>query len=541
MLFPVTVLTMIVTEAAERPHVLVIVLDDFGTGQFAPMARQLELDQIDPGLLAYTDELDEPYDRQAALAAARHAMPFMDTLAGHGVLFSRAFAANSLCAPSRQAILTGSNPLRWGAYRNIDVEACGLQERSLAGRFRDVGYRTAFIGKWHVGPWDTNLLAEVEARGGTYADALDAGYEGSVREADHPLNNGFDYAFFYNRWECPYYGSRLLWEDRTFTGVQPEYNTDLFTRKAAAFLAKALDEERPFFLQLAFHTAHLPLDVDAPEAYSGRFDTGHPAINRFYTHLFAVDSAVKRLVDMLRARGVWENTILFFTSDNGATCKVGNGDLSLIPGNGIHRGHKGQYFLGGIRVPLLMTWPAGIREPARIDAAVSLMDILPTALAAAGAAIPEGIDGRSLLPLIAGETPSVHERLYFAGIHAAAWGYSGAYVYGDAQARRDLWPGAWAVVEGDYILRFVGRLDRGLEQAWPEGRPSHLALYDLADDPIEQHDLSKRDPERVERMKRDFQSFAKELPPPHRWDRRRWEELIAQGDAQMNTDRRPLQ
>lgn len=161
--------------AGERPNILIILMDDFGTGQFQPIARQLELADIDPGLLAYTDALSEAYDKQAALDAARQAMPFMSTLAGQGVLFSRAFSANSLCAPSRQAILTGTNPIRRGGYRNIDVEASGLEGQSLAPHLQDAGYRTGYIGKWHVGEWDPGLLAEIEASGGSAEDAVAGG------------------------------------------------------------------------------------------------------------------------------------------------------------------------------------------------------------------------------------------------------------------------------------------------------------------------------------------------------------------------------
>lgn len=512
--------------AGEKPNILIILMDDFGTGQFQPIARQLELEDIDPGLLAYTDSLNEPYDKQAALDAARQAMPFMSDLAGQGVLFSRAFSANSLCAPSRQAILTGSNPIRRGGYRNIDVEASGLQGRSLAPRLQEAGYRTGFIGKWHMGEWDASLLAAIEAKGGSAEDAVVAGYEGSASERDHPLNNGFDYSFFYNRWECPFYNSTLIWENRSFTGLQEEYNTDLFTRKAMDFMAAALDDGKPFLAQVAFHTSHLPLDVDAPDIYASRFNSGNRDIDRFYSHIYGADQSVKKMVDLLKARGAWDNTILFFMSDNGATAKVGDGDLSLIPGNGFHRGHKGQYFLGGIRVPLLMTWPARVGDARHIDANVSLMDVMPTALAAAGIEVPAGLDGRSLLPLVDGTVDSLHDELYFAGIHAFAWGYSGKDVLGNAKARRDESPGAWAMVEGDYILRFIGTLDAGLDRTNPEGRPAFVSLHNLRDDPLEQVDLAGLEPQRLEQMKRKYFAFARQLPPPHQWDRKRWEELV---------------
>ena len=103
-------------------------LDDLGIGQFGPVARKLELEEIDPALLAYTDQLgEEGYDKQVALEAAREAMPFIAELSAQSAVCSRAFATSSLCAPSRQGLLTGTNQTRWGAYRNIDVNVCGLE------------------------------------------------------------------------------------------------------------------------------------------------------------------------------------------------------------------------------------------------------------------------------------------------------------------------------------------------------------------------------------------------------------------------------
>jgi uncharacterized sulfatase len=305
-----------------------------------------------------------------------------------------------------------------------------------------------------------------------------------------------------------------------------EYNTDLFTRQAMGFMERTLDEGKPFFVELALHTAHLPLDVDAPEQYARRFNTGDESIDRFYSHIYAVDESIRRIVDMLKSRGQWDNTLLFFMSDNGATCKVGGGDLSLVPGNGMYQGHKGQYFLGGIRVPLLVVWPERIRTARLVGQAVSLMDVMPTALEAAGAAVPEGLDGRSLLPVLEGDDRTLHGQLYFAGLHAPAWGYSGQQTIGNAQERRDWFPGAWAIVEGDWILRYVGTLDPGLIKACPGGQAAHLALHNLRADPLEQYDLCATQPEVAARLKADYDRMAATLPPPHAWDRNRWQELV---------------
>jgi uncharacterized sulfatase len=514
-------------QAEAKPNILVVMLDDFGTGHFAPVAKQLELDEVDPDFKAYSEQLDEPYDQQAALEASRRAMPFMETLAEKGVVFTRAFSASSLCAPARQGVLTGTSPTRWGAYRNIDINVCGLPEgRCLVDRFQKQGYQTGFVGKWHVGSKDDVLKKKVEAAGGSEQDLIDAGYRGSVCERDHPLNNGFDYAYFYNLWECPFYDSKLIWEDRKYTGVSTEYNTDLFTRKAMTFMEESLDAGKPFFMELALHAVHIPLNVDAPDEYAKRFQTGYKSVDQFYSHIYGVDQSVKRIVDMLKKRGAWDNTILFFLSDNGATCKVGDGDLSLIPGNGVHKGHKGQLYLGGTRIPMMMVWPDKIKKFQVINQNVSSMDVLPTGLVAAGAELPDNIDGRDLLPIIGNPDQTLHQQLYWAGIHAPAWGYSSKKTIGNAQERRDLWHGGWAIVEGDYILRYIGTLDPGLEQEYPEGRAAFFSMYNMTDDPLEQNDLMKTKPEVAERMKTEYFKIADTLPAPYRFRYDAWAELV---------------
>jgi uncharacterized sulfatase len=366
----------------------------------------------------------------------------------------------------------------------------------------------------------------VIAQGGSEEDIIDSGYWGSVIERDHPLKHGFDYAFFYNRWECDFYESRLIWENDRFTGQQTQYNTDLFTDKALQFMEESLGDGKPFFTELALQAVHIPLNVDASEPYSREFQTGYKSIDQFYSHVYAADQSVKRIADFLKARGEWDNTLLFFMSDNGATCKVGGGDLSLLPGNGRFRGHKGTYYQGGIRVPLMVHWPDKLHTAHHISEAVSLMDVLPTALDAAGLPAPEGIDGRSLFRALEGSREPLHENLFFTGIHAPSWGYTGNKVIGDAEGRRDEFPGAWVIIEGDWLLRFVGRLAPGLVEDFPDGADPCFALFNIREDPLEQNDLHFEEPEVAARLEAIYMDHARTLPPPHTWDRDKWKELV---------------
>lgn len=205
---------------------------------------------------------------------------------------------------------------------------------------------------------------------------------------------------------------------------------------------------------------------------------------------------------------------------------MGEGDLSLIPGNGVHKGHKGQLYLGGTRIPMMMVWPDKIKEGKVIHQNVSSMDVLPTGLVAAGATLPDNIDGKDLLPIISNPNQILHAALCWAGIHAPAWGYSSKKTIVHAQKERDRWPGGWAIVEGDYILRYLGTLDPGLEKASPEGRSAYYSLHSMKADPLEQNNLMKAKPEVAERMKAGYMKYADTLPAPYRFRYEAWSELV---------------
>jgi arylsulfatase len=155
------------------------------------------------------------------------------------------------------------------------------------------------------------------------------------------------------------------------------------------------------------------------------------------------------------------------------------------------------------------------------------MDIMPTALQAAGLAQPDAIDGRSLLPLAQGKAPKIREHLLLSGIHSRAWGYTGETTIGaPANARREESPGAWVITDGTYLLRFTGAIIPGLYRDVPEGVPAHHELYDLREDPGETRDLAKQLPAVVERLRKRYEADARTWPAPPVWRRDRWAELL---------------
>ncbi len=525
--------------AARRPNIFVLLMDDFGIGHCSPYSETMNAAMLDPAYREFLRNKDAGIEPEEALALSRRAMPVLHALARRGTVFTQAFSSSNLCAPARAGIFTGQNPNRFGIYNNIDFDRQGLPPGSmLVERLRNAGYATAMIGKYHTGTRNHALRAAVLARHGvTQAEfarlpearrapiareIVETGFEGSVVDEHHPLRYGFDYYFGYNFHQCPFYNSEQIWENHTYTGKQPKYNTELFTEKAIGFARRALAEKKPFCIEMALHAMHGPLRPQAPDKYFLPFASRSFELQNYYGHIHAVDAAIGAFRDAIGPEE-WANTLFVFAGDNGAPVSV----ATPPPGNGPHRGHKGSFFLGGIRVPLIVHWPAGGGKGQRNAALVSTVDIMPTALEAAGLPAAPGIDGRSLLPLARGKAARTREHLLLSGIHSRAWGYSGETTIGAAaNVRREESPGAWVVTDGTYLLRFTGAIIPGLYRDAAEGVAAHYELYDLREDPGETRDLARQLPAVVERMRKRYEAEAKDWPAPPVWRRDRWAELL---------------
>ncbi len=455
-----------------KPNIIVVLLDDLGYGQFGPNSDMFDLNQLNPQARERSGATATP---EQALAQAKAAIPNISKLVAEGTRFTDGYVACPLCAPSRSGLMTAKYPQRFGIYNNEDINQKGLpkEELMLPRVFQKGGYATAAIGKWHM----------ANQRGG----GMNPG------SGQHPLDRGFDYFFGFNGPGSPYYESEILYRNREKAEAEG-YLTEQFTGEAISFIRRSKD--KPFFLYLPYNAVHGPLGRPAPDRYLRKFKSGDKKMDNFYAYLNAADDGVGRIRQVLAEQGQADNTIICLLSDNGAP------GGSPMPSNGPFLGFKGQVWQGGLRVPMAV-WGPGVIPAGKIcrEPVVSL-DILPTALAAAGLELPAGltVDGRNMLPLLTGKEKQLHKNIFWAGQLSQRW--SGEKDRGDE-------PAAWAVRKGRWMLRYWSHLKR-------------YEVYDLETDRGERHDLASAHPEIVRELKADYAAWFKGIRKPLAWDEESW-------------------
>jgi arylsulfatase len=397
--------------------------------------------------------------------------PSIDRLAAEGMRFTTAYTGNAVCAPSRCCLMTGKHPghahVRNNRQWKQNVQWSGqvpLPEATvtLPRLFKEKGYATGAMGKWGLG---------------------------SPENSGDPAKQGIDYFFgYYCQAHAHNHYPQYVWRDGmkvelegndgTATGKQ--YTQDLFEAEALKFVRDRKDQ--PFFLYLPFTVPHLALQVpdDSLAEYKGKFEET-PYRGKAYQHhdtpraayaamVTRMDRSIGRLMDLLKELKLEDNTLVMFSSDNGAIGGYAGTDSVFFKSNGDLRGMKGSLYEGGIRTPLIFRWPGKIKAGSTSDLPTAFWDVLPTLCDAAGIATPKEIDGVSVLPTLVGrDGQREHEFLY--------WEFPG---YSGQQAVR---AGKWKAVRQN--------LGKG---------PSAVELYDLAADPNETKDIAAEHPEVVKRL-----------------------------------------
>jgi arylsulfatase A-like enzyme len=373
--------------------------------------------------------------------------PNLDRLAARGLILKRCYAAAPICGPSRAALLTGKYTIHTGVCRND--QDLPSEEVTIAEAIKGRGYKSAVIGKWQSG----------KARPGR-------------SNPTSPLGQGFDEFFGYtDPIDAQDKFPATLWLGDRRVPVSG-YIDDLITDRGLDFI----DRHRavPFLLYLAYVGPHFVVDAPADEVerHRGKLpeaDPARPVNARYAAMITRLDRNVGRLVDALERLGLSRDTLIVFTSDNGATFEFGNqGASAAMDSNRPLRGGKRTLWEGGIRVPGLVCWPARIPGGGVTQANVHLTDLLPTLVAAAGRPVDPSwrVDGQDLLPQWTGHAPPSERTLHWE------WRSEGANQV--------------AALRGDLKLIRTGG-----------GRAE---LYDVSADPAERRDLSAVHPRRAKQL-----------------------------------------
>ena len=417
--------------------------------------------------------------------------PHLDALASGGIRATDGYVSAAVCSPSRAGLYTGRYQPRFGYEYNTSgrdtVVGLPTDERTLADMLKDAGYATGLIGKWHLGK----------------------------SKQHHPLSRGFDEYFGVLAGGTSYIDSRKAgvqsWPSRNapttradanaiFDGFEQveveEYLTDVFADRAVDFIRRHKDER--FFLMLTPNSPHTPLQ--ATGEYTDRYRDVEPEGRRIFAAMVSsIDDYVGDVVSELRANGLEENTLIVFTSDNGCVKYLSQDVCSNDP----LRGSKRFHLEGGIRVPFIFHWPAGLPSGQTYGQPIISLDLFSTLAAAAGSG-ETAQDSVNLLPHLRGEQEdSPHEFLFwrFKPNIAVRWGK---------------WK-MWKVNKTDLTeedLTIGGR--RLPEVEYPGDSPlgQLTVLYDLSEDVGENQNLAAQHPEIVERLETELKRWNTELAEP---------------------------
>jgi len=430
---------------AERPNIIYILADDLGYGDLGCYG-------------------------QTTLET-----PVIDRMAKEGVRFTRHYSGSTVCAPSRAVLLTG---LHTG---HVSVRGNGfaqLSETTVADVLKMHGYRTACVGKWGVG---------------------------HPPPLDDPNKRGFDHFYGYvNMFHAHnFYPSFLVRNgvkeslrnvqidafknppvEREGVGVAEvavDYAPELITQDALRFIRETKDE--PFFLYYALNIPHANNEggkydrgMEVPDHGEFESKSWPKAEKGFATMMKRIDDDVGRVLDLLKELGLDNNTIVFFSSDNGPH-QEGRHEMEFFNSNGEMRGMKRDLYEGGVRVPLVVRWPQKIEPGQVVENLTAFQDLMPTVCELIGAESPPS-DGESMLPLLLGKKSKGEERTLY-------------WEFGERGGKQ-------AVLKGDWKLVRLGLEDPVYE------------LYNVESDSSEERNLATLYPERVSALKTLLQSIPDE-------------------------------
>lgn len=410
--------------AAEKPHVVIFLADDLGWKD-----------------VGFHDSVIET--------------PNLDRLASQGLELDR-FYVQPICSPTRGALMSGKYPFTLGLQVDVirpwDVYGLNLNEKTLPQYFKDAGYATAIVGKWHLG---------------------------LSQQAFLPQNRGFDHQYGHYLGMIDYFTQDRLggidWHRNGAMLKEEGYTTDLMGDEAVRVIEQH-DPDQPLFLYVPFNAPHTPLQ--APDKYVKKYAHIEDESRRIFAGMVdAMDVAIGRVIKALESKEMRQNTLAMFTSDNGGRIRFG-------ARNGKLRGGKKELFEGGIRVPTVIHWPDHLEGGKKINEVIHMVDILPTLAGIIDQDVSD-IDGMDVLPILKGAKQSRKE----VPLHIAP-------------TRAALLDGKWKlVISAEEPVNGVSSM--------------LIHLFDIEADPYEKTDLKDRHPEVLKKMVAKIEAYRAASYPPH--------------------------
>lgn len=431
--------------------------------------------------------------------------PHIDKLASEGIKFTDAHTSSAVCTPTRYGILTGRynwrSPLKEGVLTGVSKSLIPNSRTTTASLLKSEGYNTAFIGKWHLG-WDW-ALTEGDSVNGTGWNSTDyKNIDFSKPVINGPKVLGFDYSYGHSGSldMAPYVyvengiptsvptkvtideGKYTWWrEGPTGDDFQHDDVTPNFFRKSFDFIQEKAASENPFYLYLALPSPHTP--ILPTEGWLGK-----SGLNPYTDFVMQIDDYMGKLTALLEEKGITENTIVIFTSDNGCSPQA---DFEILREKGhdpsaIYRGHKADIFEGGHRVPFIVRWPGKIESGSTSEKTICTTDFLATCADIVNVDLKdsEGEDSFSMIPLFSKGSTISYKRE--ATIHSSI-------------------NGSFAIRKGKYKLIMAPG-----SAGWSSPKPSDpeiknlppFQLYDLSNDPEEENNLYSEKKEVAEELKK---------------------------------------
>jgi arylsulfatase A-like enzyme len=392
--------------------------------------------------------------------------PNLDKLAAEGAKFTQ-FYVQPMCTPTRAALMTGRYPFRYGLQTIVIPTAAGYgldtTEWLMPQCLKEAGYNTAIIGKWHLGHADKKYW---------------------------PKQRGFDYQYGAMIGELDYFTHEehgvLDWFRDNKPVREKGYTTQLIGEDAVKYI-NAQNPNKPFYLYLTFNAPHTP--YQAPQEYIDRYKNITEPTRRTYAAMVTcMDDEIGRVVAAIDKKGLRDNTLVIFQSDNGGTrSKMFTGQMAdvskiQIPcDNGPYRDGKGMLYEGGTLVCAFANWPGHIKPGSTVDGIIHAVDMYPTfaKLAGASTAKSKPLDGMDVWQTISEGKPSPRTEV----------------IYNVEPFRAALRDGDWKLV-------------------WRTILPSNIELFNLAEDPYEKNNLAGAHPEKVAAMQQRLEALAKQTAKP---------------------------